>query len=66
MGGPLSRFNRRFRYFIIAILTVLGLVAMGVSSQIGPLTEPNEMLPDDHPMFVTNRLILEEFVVTKE
>ena len=66
MGGPLSRFDRRFRYFIVGILSVLGLCAIGVSTQIGPLTEPNELLPEDHPLYVVNRLILEEFVVTKQ
>ena len=57
MGGPLNNFDRRFRYIIVAVLSILGVAGIGVATQIGPLTEPDEMLPADHPMMKTSKLI---------
>ena len=66
MGGPLNNFDRRFRYIIVAILSILGAVAIGIATQIGPLTQPDELLPDDHPMIKTGKLISDEFVTTSD
>ena len=66
MGGPLNNFDRRFRYIIVAVLSILGAVGIGIATQIGPLTEPDELLPDDHPMVKTGKLISDEFVTTTD
>ena len=66
MGGPLNNFDRRFRYIIVAVLSILGTVGIGIATQIGPLTEPDELLPDDHPMVKTGKLISDEFVTTTD
>ena len=61
MGGPFNDFVRKARYFIIVILTIIGLTAIGIATQIGPLTEPDEMLPEDHPIMVTGQLLQNTF-----
>ena len=66
MGGPLNSFDRRFRYIIVAVLSIVGVAAIGIATQIGPLTEPDELLPDDHPMIKTGKIISDEFMTTSD
>ena len=32
MGGPLNNFDRRFRYIIVAVLSILGTVGIGIAT----------------------------------
>lgn len=57
---------RRARYPIIVVLTIIGITAIVIATQIGPLTEPDEMLPEDHPIMVTGKLLSDTFSKTSE
>lgn len=50
MGGVFNSFVHRARVYILVILTLLGVAAIVVALQIGPLTQEDQMLPDDHPL----------------
>ena len=49
------------RYFLIVFFIILGITAGVISSQIGPLTEPEEYLPNDHELIVLQRDIEGKF-----
>lgn len=51
-SGNFNKFVHRFRYVIIVAFSLLGIAAAVVASNIGPLTEPEEYLPNDHPLII--------------
>ena len=51
----------KLRYFIIVFFILLGIAAVVVASNIGPLTEPEEYLPNDHELIVLQRDIEGKF-----
>ena len=57
MGGPFNDCVRKNRICIILFLFVLGVAAIIIAAQISPLTEEGEMLPKDHPLVKTTKLI---------
>lgn len=50
MGGPFNDIVYRFRYFIIVLFVILGIGGLIVATKIGPMTENQPMLPEDHPL----------------
>lgn len=50
MGGPFNDIVYRFRYFIIVLFVILGIGGLIVATNIGPMTENQPMLPEDHPL----------------
>ena len=40
---------------------IIGICAVGVSSQMGPLSKGEEMMSPDHPLVETQRVMLDEF-----
>ena len=61
MSGPFNDMVYRFRYYIIVLFVILGIGGLIVATHIGPMTENQPMLPDDHPLITTQKLIGEEF-----
>jgi len=61
MGGCFNNFVRRFRIYILVILSVLGITAIAIAVQIGPLTEEDEMLPPDHELMILQDLMSNTF-----
>ena len=61
MGGVLNNFVRKYRIYLVIFLTVLGIAALIVASQIGPLTEEVTIFPKDHPLMTTQAILQNEF-----
>ena len=57
MGGCFNSFVRKFRIYILVFLSLLGVGALAIAVQIGPLTQEDEMLPSDHPLMVLSKLL---------
>ena len=55
---------QRFRYLIVFVLFSLGVAAIIIASQIGPLTEEQGMLPTDHELIEVQNLLADSFMQT--
>ena len=51
-SGPFNKIIYKLRYVIVFIWFTFGAICVYFGSQIGPLTEQEEFLPNDHPMMV--------------
>lgn len=64
MVNCLDKCVQSFRYMIVFALFVLGVVAIIVGAQIGPLTEEQGMLPSDHELIEMQNLLADSFMQT--
>ena len=64
MGGCFNNCVRKNKAILILFLSFIGVAAIIVAFQIGPLTEEGEMLPKDHPLVKTRKLISDQFSTT--
>ncbi len=51
-SGPFNKYIHKFRYAIVFIFFTFGAICVYFGSQIGPLTEQEEFLPNTHYMMV--------------
>ena len=51
-SGHFDKIVYLMRYVFIVFFVVLGIIAAVISAHIGPLTEPEEYLPNDHELIV--------------
>lgn len=63
-GGPFNKCIKAGKWLIFAIFLVVGAVAAYFAAQIGPLTQQEDYLPDDHPMQVLQARIENNFEST--
>ena len=43
----------KLRYIFVVFFAILGIIAGGIASQMGPLSKAEEMMPPDHPLVIT-------------
>ena len=51
-SGPYNKCIKRAKWTIIVVFLSIGIAATILASKIGPLTEQEEYLPNDHPVMV--------------
>ena len=60
-GGSFNQIINKFKYVFIVSLVLFGICAAGIASQMGPLSKAEEMMPQDMPLVVTQKIMLNEF-----
>lgn len=60
-GGPWNKWVHKLRYLIILIMAGWIGFAVYKAKDIGPLTEEEDFLPEDHPISVVGTLLREKF-----
>jgi len=60
-GGAFTNFVFRFRYFIIGIILIWSLVSAIYTTNLKPLSEQEQFIPDDHPLMVAADLSQNKF-----
>ena len=61
LAGSYNILIYRLRYVLTAIFVIIGIIAAGIASQMGPLSKGEEMMSYDHPLVVTQNVMLDDF-----
>ena len=61
MGTSFNTFVRKNRTCLITILFCWGVACIIIGTFIGPLTEDQKLLPDDHPIVEVQQLLQNDF-----
>lgn len=51
-SGPFNNFIHKSRYIIVVVFVIIGIAAGVIASEMGPLTQQEEFLPNDDPLMV--------------
>ena len=61
LAGTYNMFIYRFRYILVVIFVIIGVIFTGIAMQMGPLTKGEEMMDPQHPLIVTQNVMLDDF-----
>lgn len=65
-GGPWNDYVKEYRFYIVSLFTMWSIAAAAIAFQIGPLTEAEKFIDDDHPAMASSLTLQNDFTTGKD